>query len=246
MEQVLASHSQVHGAGELRLVRQTFNAIPAVVGQTGIVPCLAALDAAGVEQLCQRHHQAQRAILDRVRPGFAPDRVVDKMPDNYLHLGLLALMYPRATLIHVRRDPRDIALSCWMTNFRSIPWANHPDHLAGRIRDHRRISAHWQAVLPAQPHEVIYERLIDDFENEAKRLVAACGLEWEPACLQFHQTVRPVRTRERHPGKTAPLQPFGRPLETLRRLARATFRPLAHDHFSPGGMKPGYIPPGRP
>jgi hypothetical protein len=94
----------------------------------------------------------------------------------------------------VRRDPRDIALSCWMTNFRSIHWANDPDHLAGRIRDHSRITAHWQAVLPLQVHEVVYEQLVDHFEDEARRLVAACGLEWDPACLEFHQTVRPVRT----------------------------------------------------
>ena len=95
-----------------------------------------------------------QAIVDRDRPGFAPDRVVDKMPDNYLYLGLLSILFPRATLIHVRRDPRDIALSCWMTNFRSIRWANDQDHLAGRFAG---IAGSWttgRQVLPAPVHEV--------------------------------------------------------------------------------------------
>ncbi len=116
------------------------------------------------------------------------------MPDNYVSLGLIALMFPRATLIHVKRDVRDVAVSCWMTHFRSIRWADDLDSLARRIADHRRLMAHWQAVLPQPVHEVCYEQLVDDFEAEARRLVAACGLEWEPACLEFHETSRPVRT----------------------------------------------------
>jgi tetratricopeptide (TPR) repeat protein len=194
VEQVLGSHSRVHAAGELRLVRQTFDAIPAVAGKNDFLPCLSALDAAGTAQLSQRHRDAIREILDRVGPGFAPERVVDKMPDNYLYLGLLAILFPAATLIQVRRDPRDVALSCWMTNFRAIRWANEQEHLAGRIRDHERIMSHWRTVLPVPIHEVIYERLVDDFDEEARHLVATCDLDWEPACLQFHQTVRPVRT----------------------------------------------------
>jgi tetratricopeptide (TPR) repeat protein len=195
VEQVLASHSRVHWAGELRLARQTFDAIPATVGRDdGILPCLRALDDAAVKPLSRRHRDGLQAILDRDRPGFTPDRIVDKMPDNYLYLGLISILFPRATLIHVRRDPRDIALSCWMTNFRSIRWADDPENLARRIGEHDRIMAHWKGALPSTVHEVIYERLVDDFENQARRLVSACGLDWEPACLQFHQTARPVRT----------------------------------------------------
>jgi hypothetical protein len=122
------------------------------------------------------------------------ERVVDKMPDNYLYLGLLAAMFPRAAFIHCRRDLRDVAVSCWMTDFRSIRWANDPDHLAGRFRQYRRMMEHWQSVLPVPVHEVYYEQLIDDFETEARRLLAVCGLEWEPGCGRFHETTRPVRT----------------------------------------------------
>jgi hypothetical protein len=147
-----------------------------------------------------RRRDGLRAVLERDGPPGAegprpePERVVDKMPDNYLYLGLLAVLFPRATFVHVRRDLRDVAVSCWMTQFRSIRWASDPDHLAGRCRDYRRLMEHWQAVLPVPVHEVAYERLVDDFEAEARRLVAACGLEWEPGCLKFHETRRPVRT----------------------------------------------------
>lgn len=196
VEQVLASHSHVHGAGELGLARQVFLSVPKVLGlEDDMQACCKALDAAAVGHLSKRHLDDLRAILDASHPrdGHA-ERIVDKMPDNYLYLGFLALLFPRATFIHVRRDPRDIAVSCWMTNFRSIRWANDPEDLAGRLRDHHRLTEHWKKVLPVPVHEVVYEQLVDDFETEARRLVTACGLEWEPGCLEFHRTTRPVRT----------------------------------------------------
>ena len=193
VEQVLASHSRVHGAGELRLAREVFVSIPDLLGRPDeMLPCLEVLDAAAVRQLSRRHRDGLHATLQAISP--QPDRIVDKMPDNYLHLGLLALLFPQATFIHVRRDLRDVAVSCWMTNFRSIRWANDREHLAGRCRDYWRLMQHWRTVLPVSVHEVGYERLVDDFETEARRLLAVSGLEWEPACGRFHQTARPVRT----------------------------------------------------
>ena len=195
VEQVLASHSGVHGAGELRFGAKSFEAmVEAVGGGGGILSSLAGLDTAILQQLRARHLEGLRTLLERDRPGAAMDRLVDKMPDNYLYLGLLALLFPNATIIHVRRDLRDVALSCWMTNFRAIRWAFEPETIAARIRDYARLTAHWRKVLPNRVHEVVYEQLVDDLEGEARRLVAACGLEWEPACLSFHETVRPVRT----------------------------------------------------
>ena len=116
------------------------------------------------------------------------------MPDNYMYLGLLAAVFPRATFIHCRRDLRDIAVSCWMTDFRSIRWANDLEHIASRFQQYRRLMDHWQAVLPAPIHDVDYEETVADLEAVARRLIAACGLEWEPACLEFHRNERPVRT----------------------------------------------------
>jgi hypothetical protein len=116
------------------------------------------------------------------------------MPDNYIYLELLAALFPLATFIHCRRDLRDVAVACWMTDFRSIRWANDPEHIASRFRQYHRLMEHWRTVLPVPVHEVVYEQLIDAFETEARRLLAACGLEWEPACGRFHETARPVRT----------------------------------------------------
>ncbi len=190
VEQVLASHPRIHGAGELRLARQSLEAIPETLGWPGSpLDGAAHLDAEALGRLGRRHLDALREL-----DGGRAECVVDKMPDNYLYLGLLAAMLPNAVFIHCRRDLRDVAVSCWMTDFRSIRWANHPDHIAHRFRQYRRVMEHWRTVLPVTIHEVDYEETVADLEGVARRLLAACGQEWDPACLEFHRTNRPVRT----------------------------------------------------
>jgi hypothetical protein len=148
---------------------------------------------AGLDQTTARRigeqHLKRLAELNTDRP-----RVADKMPDNYLYLGLLAALFPRAKFIHCRRDLRDVAVSCWMTNFRQIRWANDPDHIAARFHEYGRIMEHWRQALPVSMLEIDYEETVADLEGVARRLVAWCGLEWEPACLKFHEGNRPVRT----------------------------------------------------
>jgi tetratricopeptide (TPR) repeat protein len=201
VEQILASHSCVYGAGELRLARQTFETIPTILNcSEPALACVPTLDHATLTRLAERHLMAfcelvPDPVLTRDHKPRTKNRlIVDKMPDNYLYLGLLAAMFPEATFIHCRRDPRDVALSCWMTDFRSIRWANDPEHIASRFQQYFRLMQHWRAVLPVPLHEVVYEQLVEDFEPEARRLLAACGLEWEAACSRFHETARPVRT----------------------------------------------------
>jgi tetratricopeptide (TPR) repeat protein len=195
VEQMLASHPLVHGAGELRLAFQTLRVLQTQIDPGGDVhAALHRIGAAQVQELARHYLQGLQATLERDRPGFTPERIVDKMPENYLVLGFLALLFPRATFLHVRRELRDVAVSCWATNFHALRWTNDAEHIAARFRDYRRLMAHWQTVLPVPMHEVVYERLVDDFEPEARRLVSACGLDWEPACLSFHEARRPVRT----------------------------------------------------
>jgi hypothetical protein len=81
-----------------------------------------------------------------------------------------------------------------MTDFRSIRWACHPEHIASRFHQYRRLMEHWRSCLPVHIHDVNYEDTVDDLEGVARKLLAACRLEWNPACLQFHGTRRPVRT----------------------------------------------------
>jgi tetratricopeptide (TPR) repeat protein len=190
IEQILASHSRFHGAGELRLARQTFEAIPTTLGLPGPpMDCVPHLDGPALRRLAEQHLERLRAL-----GGTRSDRIADKMPDNYMYLGLMSVVFPRATFIHCRRDLRDIAVSCWMTDFRSIRWANDPEHIASRFHQYRRIMDHWQEVLPSPIHHVDYEETVADTETVARRLIAACGLEWEPGCLEFYRHDRPVRT----------------------------------------------------
>jgi len=185
-EQILASHSQVFGAGELRLARDDFEALASP--DNPAPDALARLDQATARRLGERH-LGRLEDLNADRP-----RVVDKMPDNYLYLGLLAVLFPKAKFIHCRRDLRDNAVSCWMTNFRSIRWASDPEHIVSRFHNYQRLMQHWREVLPVQMLDVDYEVTVADIEATARRLVQWCGLEWEPACLAFHQNRRPVRT----------------------------------------------------
>lgn len=190
IEQVLASHSQVHGAGEVHFAFQSFEAVPAAVGRSEpAINCVANLDAAAIARLATQHVD-RLSQLDADRS----ERIVDKMPGNYLYLGLLRALFPQATFIHCRRDLRDVAFSCWMTDLWMIHWANDPNHIASRFQQYRRLMDHWRTVLPGPIHEVHYEETVADLEGVARRLLAACGLEWEPACLDFHRSHRPVRT----------------------------------------------------
>jgi tetratricopeptide (TPR) repeat protein len=190
IEQVLASHSQIHGAGELPFARLDFESIPALANRAETpLACAPDLESCIVRQIAETH-EAKLRELD----GGRSARVVDKMPDNYLYLGLLTVLFPNALFIHCRRDPRDVAVSCWMTNFRSIRWASDLEHIRRRFQEYDRLMAHWRRALTAPLVEVDYEAAVDDLEPLARRLIAACGLEWEPVCLEFHRTSRPVRT----------------------------------------------------
>jgi tetratricopeptide (TPR) repeat protein len=185
-EQILAGHSLVFGAGELRFGRDDFEALSPQEDQA--LEALARLDRTTARRIGEQH-------LERLRElnADAP-RVADKMPDNYQYLGLLAALFPKAKFIHCRRDLRDIAVSCWMTNFRHIRWANDAGHIASRFGEYRRLMDHWRRVLPVRVLEVDYEETVADLEGVARRLVDWCGLEWEPGCLAFHEGKRPVRT----------------------------------------------------
>jgi hypothetical protein len=147
------------------------------------------LSADSVARLAEAHLAGLRLI-----DGGRSQRIVDKGPENYQFVGLLATLFPQATFIHCRRNLRDVAVSCWMTDFEQVPWAQDAEHIAAHFRQHRRLMDHWHGMLPGRIHEVDYEQTVADLEGVARGLVAACGLEWEDACLNFHRTRRAVRT----------------------------------------------------
>jgi len=191
VEQILASHSQVHGAGELGEARRTYRSLPELVGQPALDPveALKLLNPASARMAARRYLN----YLDASVPPTAA-RVVDKMPDNLELLGLIAVLWPGARVIVCSRDLRDVAISCRQTDFVSIEWTNDWEGLARRFADHQRILEHWKRIRPLEWLDIRYEDLVVDLEAHARRLVDFLGLDWESACLDFHATERVVRT----------------------------------------------------
>ncbi|WP_439632129.1 tetratricopeptide repeat protein [Gemmata sp.] len=189
LEQILGSHPKVFGAGELAIAKDTFDQLPKWMNKQ-VAPglCLPEI----TEEIVKT---AGNAHLARLQP-HAPDaeRIVDKMPDNYMWLGFLATIFPKAKFIYSKRDLHDVAVSCWVTNFKQIRWASDQTEVANRIRNHVRIMDHWRKVLPVPLLEVEYEQTVEDLEAVARKMIDFVGLEWDPACLAFHESKRAVRT----------------------------------------------------
>ncbi len=189
LEQILASHSRVHAAGELNLAKECFDSLPTICWMNATpFDCIFGIDEKGAAEAASRY----LGEVSRLCRGKA--RVTDKMPDNYLYVGLLHVLFPNARIIHCQRDLRDIALSCWLIRFRSISWASKPEHIVGRIQEYLRISEHWRRVLPNRMLEVRYEEMVENLEVVARRVLDWLGLDWEDQCLRFHDSPRPVRT----------------------------------------------------
>ncbi len=188
-EQILASHPQVFGAGERRFVDLGFSTLPAMLDGTKTpVQCLPGVTAESVRTIADWHLGKLHALNAERR------HVADKMPENYPLLGWIATLFPNAAILHCTRDVRDVALSCWVTNFTHIRWANDLVHLAERVKEYRRIMAHHRAVLPVPVLEVPYEVMVADQEGTTRRILDFLGLEWDAGCLNFHETERLVKT----------------------------------------------------
>jgi hypothetical protein len=189
IEQILASHPRVHGAGELRVLgravktfrsRRVEECFPEVAKYLSAEQ-LRQFGAGYVEELRSREPAAER--------------VTDKMPSNYLYAGLIHMALPNARIIHARRDPLDTCVSCFSQHFGQKSFTSDLGTLGRHYRSYDALMAHWRAVLPPGVMlEVQYEELVADFENYARRIVEFCGLGWDPRCLAFFETQRPVRT----------------------------------------------------
>jgi tetratricopeptide (TPR) repeat protein len=191
VEQILASHPKVHGAGELPtleaiLIRRLGPEL-SPLARVRRLPSLKSTDLTDMGSDYARR-------LAALAPGAA--RIVDKMPSNFRWVGLIRLMLPRARIIHCRRDPIDTCLSAYTRKFsHGQPFAYDLGELGRYYRAYDALMAHWRGLLDADHFlEVGYEAVVADLEGEARRLVAFCGLEWDEACLAFHQTRRAVRT----------------------------------------------------
>jgi hypothetical protein len=191
VEQILASHPAVFGAGELELMPRAVAGLRAAHPEAAFPDLAAMLDDADLRALGARY----LAGLDRIAPPEAA-RVTDKLPLNFVHVGLIHLALPGARLVHVRRDPLDTCVSCYSKLFAgNQPFAYDLGELGRYYRAYTSVMAHWRRVLPPGVLlELDYEAVVADLERAARRLVAHCGLGWDDACLAFHRTERPIRT----------------------------------------------------
>ena len=188
-EQIIASHPQAHGAGELHDLMALLQR-PAREGSAGFPEGL--LDA--TPQLLTAWGEDYVAGLRRRAPQAS--RITDKMPGNYIALGMIPLLMPNARIIHVKRHPVDTCVSCFTRLFNRHQEPTYDLTELGRhYRNYARLMAHWRAVMPAGSFmEVQYEDIVADMAQQARRLIDFVGLPWDEACLAFHETKRSVRT----------------------------------------------------
>ncbi|HEX3709260.1 MAG TPA: tetratricopeptide repeat protein [Pseudolabrys sp.] len=191
IEQLLASHPAVHGAGELKIFNDVVLTVRGPDGKTLPYPeFVPALDARSLREIGAEYVKRLAAI--------APDgeRVTDKMPSNYYFAGLIHLALPNATIVHAMRDPVDTCVSCFSKLFAAEQ--NHTYDLAELGRYYTRyhgLIEHWRRVLPpGRILDVRYEDVVADLEGQARRILSHCGLPWDDRCLAFHKTDRPIRT----------------------------------------------------
>ena len=192
-EQILSSHSGVFGAGELKLMSQIEARIDKPTDQGGLGGYAATpppLTKETIEYLC-------RVYLDGLNKKCPNDahRIVDKFPMNFIHLGLISILFPNARIIHCRRCPLDVALSCYMVLFKmNNDFTTDLNSFGQYYKEYERLMAHWKDVLQTPIFELNYEELVAEPESVLKDLFAHCGLPWEAACLQFDKNSRAVRT----------------------------------------------------
>ena len=198
IEQILASHPQVFGAGEIEVFPKAVGALADARGGPRYPELAGALDGAALAQLGAGYVAAARALVPDPAAGPAPTiaRITDKLPLNFAYVGLIHLALPHARIIHVRRDPVDTCWSCFTKLFtRANQYTYDLAELGRFYRAYDTTMAHWRAVVPgAALLEVRYEDVIGELEPWARRIVRHVGLEWDDACLAFHAARRAVRT----------------------------------------------------
>jgi tetratricopeptide (TPR) repeat protein len=199
VEQIIAGHSQIFGAGELGVIPQRIQGLnrwERHVGSGRVYPdCIDDLDpqvSAGIA----------RGILDELRE-LATDKpaarhVVDKLPHNFESIGLIKFLFPHAKIISVRRDPRDIAISNYFTDYMAkhggMGFAYDLGWIGEQLADHNLLIYHWHRIFPGQILEINYEDVVENTEAMARRMLDYIGVDWEPQVLNFSELERPVKT----------------------------------------------------
>jgi predicted Zn-dependent protease len=192
IEQILASHSQVEGTMELPDIPALAQTVAARAGDEALhyPHALGVLPRDELRRIGEEYLARTRIQRKTDKPRF-----IDKLPNNFLHVGFIHLMLPNARIIDARRHP----LGCCFSNFkqhfaRGQSFTYDLEELGTYYRSYVELMAHFDAVLPGRVHRVLYERMVEDTENEVRRLLEYCGLPFEERCLRFYENERAVRT----------------------------------------------------
>lgn len=190
VEQVLSSHRDVLGMGEHPEMRELMRDLPGLIDDGRPAPeCCGALSAAQSRDLARRYLASM--------PGYGETaaRICDKMLGNFLRLGLIALLFPRARVVHCVRSPLDTCVSCFTQDFaQGLRFTTELGKLAAFHRSYRALLAHWRQVLPLPILDVEYESMVEDPAAVSRKLVEFCDLPWDDACLNPHLGQRSVAT----------------------------------------------------
>lgn len=197
VEQILASHPDVHGAGELDAFRDAVPLIPNPDLPDSInrtePTCHKDLIAAFSSEMFQDIAEEYLAFINQRAPNSP--RVTDKMPFNFLWAGLIRLVFPNAKIVHCTRDPMDNGLSVYRQLFtQPIPWAYDLTEIGRVYNGYRALTQHWHNLFPDNIYEINYETLVRDQENQTRGLLKFCALDWHDACLEFYKAGRQVKT----------------------------------------------------
>ncbi|NCF38293.1 MAG: tetratricopeptide repeat protein [Gammaproteobacteria bacterium] len=192
VEQILASHPEVVGAGELDYLVTTLKLVTDSDISNESPEAVAGLDS-------DRLTNYGTIYLEKLRSHSGTARfITDKLPHNFMHIGFIHAILPRAKIIHLQRNPIDTCLSIFKHDFRTRhDYAYDQVELGKYYRLYLDLMAHWRRVLPDRVYDLRYETLIEDHEREVKRLLECCDLTWNDACLEFYKTERPVKTASR-------------------------------------------------
>jgi hypothetical protein len=188
-EQILSSHPLIEGAGELPHIQKLQSSIGHASQWHTLISGIA-------DSQCKELARRYLAELDRHSRSAA--RVVDKMPHNFLNLGFIALMFPKARVVHCRRDAIDNCVSIYTHRLnQSHGYSTDLKTLGLYYQEYRRLMDHWQKVVPLKIFDLRYEQMIGEQESTSRRLIDFAGLQWNDACLSFHETERTIRTLSR-------------------------------------------------
>jgi tetratricopeptide (TPR) repeat protein len=223
VEQILASHKEVFGAGEVETLGDAVKHHVTRSQNSSFPEAVPDWTDEQLHDIGTRYLRQLKQLVPESDRNEPITRITDKMLSNFRYLGLIHLTLPNARIIHTCRDPIDTCLSCFSLQFDKLNFTYDLGELGRRYRGYARLMRHWHTVLPPGAIlDVRYEDVVNDLEAAARQIVAHCGLVWDDACLRFYETTRPVRTAS----VIQVRQPIYRTSMTRWRPSEETLRPL--------------------